>query len=148
MPFLKLNDHIKDRQKTQISEYGITINLKTLAGTTDCPDCVYDSQLKSSSNPNCETCSGSGKVKTYTDHNEKGLSHTFTAEELTEVPVGGIRVGDYRVMAEYSTKSYWQDIIENKTIISIDGVNVVCKRVLQSDLKTVVFAYCSRTALD
>lgn len=148
MPLLKLNDHIKDRQKTQISEYGVAINIKVVSGTTDCPDCTYDSQLRSSSNPNCQTCSGKGKTTSYTDHNEKGAPHWFTVEELTEVPVGGIQAGDCRVMAEYKTLNYWQDAIQNKTILSIDGVNVVVKRVLPSDLKTVIFAYCSRTSLN
>lgn len=142
---LKTGNHLKDSQKKQIQTYGITVDIKEFTGTTDCPDCVYDTQLRSSSNPNCITCGGTGKINAYTSHNEKVLPHWFTDEELAEVPVGGITVGDCRILAEYLTLDYWRNAIANKTVLSVSGIDMVCKRVLPTIINTAVHAYCSRT---
>jgi hypothetical protein len=131
-----------------MAEYGVSVDVKEYTGFTDCPDCAYDDFYKTSSNPNCTTCSGRGKVKAYTSHVENIYALWLTEEELSKVPVGNIKVGDVKLTGRIETQPWFKNAIQNETRIAVEDITVIPKMIQPSALRTVVHVYCARTEID
>lgn len=71
---------------------------------TPCPDCKFDPIRRESTNPNCDTCGGTGKVVT---------------ENFFEIPASVETLSDY--------KNTWQNVgqlTENQILLTLDAQEI------------------------
>lgn len=136
--------YIKNKEAKSRDKYGKTISIINVTGTTDCPDCTYDPAYRGSTNPNCATCGGKGKIEQKTEYSEKVICFTITEEELRETEVGGLKVGDFRLVARFEAKAYFTKAMIDKTPFLIGDIKVIPFRVIPTILETQVKVYCSR----
>lgn len=96
--YAPLSDAILNRVIPKISaalaKFHETFYVVTGVQETDCPDCTYDSVSKTSDDPNCGTCQGTGRSYTETWVAIDGVREVITAETLRFSEVGALQVGD------------------------------------------------------
>ena len=147
MTIFSMASRFKNTHDKLLSESLTSLLIKEKTGFTDCPACVYDEQLRASSKPNCTTCSGKGRIPTYSNHTEKVVPVWLTSDNMNEKEVGVMAIGDCKIMARYETLGWFQNCLDNKTTLTVDSINVVIKRIIPGLFQTSVLVYCSRTTL-
>ena len=144
MALEKRKNHIKAEEAKIREKYGKTIKIINVTGEIDCPDCTYDLAYRRSTNPNCSTCKGKGKVVQEEEYEEKVLCFMITEEEIRETEIGGLKVGDFRLIARNEAKPYFQKAATDKTYFLIDDIKVIPFRVVPTILDTHITVYASR----
>jgi len=144
MALEKRKEYIKSKEAKLREKYGKIIKILNVTGYVDCPDCEYDLSYRGSTNPRCETCAGKGKIAHIEEYTERVLCFVVTEEEIRETEIGGLKTGDYRLIARYDAKPYFTKAALDKTPFLIDDVKVIPFRVIPTVLETHVRIYCSR----
>jgi ribosomal protein L37AE/L43A len=147
MSIFKNAARFKRTMENVINGSDVTVNIKENTGSTECPQCGYDIHTRASKIPNCLTCGGKGRVISYTSHNESAIVLWLSSDNMSEQEVGMMTIGDCKIVTRYETKSWWQNCATNKTTLTIDGINVVVKRIIPGLFKEKITAYCARTEL-
>lgn len=144
MALEKRKTYIKNKEAKIREKYGKTIKIINVIGSTDCPDCQYDPAYRRSTNPNCATCGGKGKIVETKEYSEKVICFTITEEEIRETEVGGLKVGDFRLIARYEAKPYFTRAMLAKTPFLIGDIKVLPFRVIPTILETHIKVYAFR----
>ena len=144
MALEKRKNYIKAKEAKIREKYGKIIGIVNITGSIDCPDCQYDSAYRRSTNPNCSTCGGRGKIVQTEEYSERVLVFVITEEELREVEVGGLKVGDFRLIARVDAKEYFQKAMMQKVPFMIDDIKVIPFRIIPTILDTHITVYASR----
>ena len=137
-------EYIKAKEAKIREKYGKIIKIINITGEIDCPDCTYDLAYRRSINPNCITCKGKGKIVQEEEHEEKAICFVITEEEIRETEVGGLKVGDFRLIAGDDAKEFFQKAMIQKIPFMIDDIKVLPIRIITDILEVQIKVYCSR----
>lgn len=97
---------------------------------TDCPSCDIDPFTGNSTNPFCVTCSGVGKLITYSGASVKAHVTWGGNDQLGWVSGGQMPEGDCRVQIKYSTENI--NIVENADYVLVDTKKMsITKQILR-----------------
>lgn len=144
MALEKRKIYIKNKEAKIREKYGKTIKIINVTGYADCPDCGYDEAYRRGINPNCEACSGKGRIAQTEEHSEKVICFAITEEELRETEIGGLKVGDFRLVARYEAKPYFTKAMMSKMPFLIGDIEVLPFRIIPTILETHIKVYASR----
>jgi hypothetical protein len=98
--------------------------------TTDCPICDIDPFTGNSTNPFCITCSGIGKLVTYSGASIKAHITWGGNDQLGWVTGGQLKEGDCRVQIGYTTEN--MSVVENTDYIMVDNKKMsITKQILR-----------------
>jgi hypothetical protein len=90
----KTLDKLTQRISAALARFQQEVYLVTDLEKTDCPDCDFDPISGTSTDPNCETCNGTGKVSTEVYTTISAVREVVTAETLNEISLGALEEGD------------------------------------------------------
>jgi hypothetical protein len=138
-------EHIKSKEKSVRTNYGISIDIINYDGWEDCPDCEYDTIYKRSKNPNCVRCSGMGKVPIVSIYTENVLPFWITEEDVSNDETGLLKLGDVKLKARSEAEPYFRNAMENKITLSIDNKDMLVKKIYPTITDTSIYVICSRS---
>ena len=94
--------------------------------STDCPICAIDPFTGNSTNPFCTTCSGLGRLVTYSGASVKAHVTWGGNDQLGWVTGGQLQEGDCRIQIEHSTVNV--TLVEDNSYIMVDDHKMVIKK--------------------
>jgi len=78
------------------------------------------------------------------NYDEYCIVDWFTEQEILELTFGRMPSGSCALTARYEAKSLFEEAVNNKYVVTVEGKEMYCSSVTPTDLRTSIRVFCVR----
>jgi len=94
--------------------------------------------------PNYDPFYKTGYTDTTETFQEYCIVDWFTEQEILELTFGRMPSGSCALTARYEAKSLFEEAVNNKYVVTVEGKEMYCSSVTPTDLRTSIRVFCVR----